>query len=192
MNYVDGKKRLDELRQRIAQTREEMRSVQASVEPQATQNYRFATSAGEVRLSELFGSKKDLFLIHNMGASCPYCTLWADGYNGIYHHLADRAAFVVSSPDSPEAQQRFAKARGWRFPMVSHAGTRFAEDMGYRSVNGNWLPGVSVFQREGDRIVRVSDSGFGPGDDFCSLWHFLELLRGGRGNWTPRFSYEAR
>ena len=189
MNYAEGTKRLAELRERIAKTHEEMRAVQASVAPQPVDDYRFATSKGEVRLSQLFGTKKDLFVIHNMGASCPYCTLWADGYNGIYAHLADRAAFVVSSPDSPEAQQRFATSRGWKFPMVSHSGTSFAQDMGYRSGKGGWLPGVSVFQRNAERIVRVSDAGFGPGDDFCSLWHFLELLPGGRGDWEPRYSY---
>ena len=57
---------------------------------------------------QLFGSMKDLFVIHNMGSGCPYCTLWADGYNGIYEHLTSRAAFVIASPDSPAAQQRFA------------------------------------------------------------------------------------
>ena len=45
-------------------------------------------------------TKRDLIVIHNMGASCPYCTLWADGFNGIYDHLADRAAFVALQPRS--------------------------------------------------------------------------------------------
>ena len=80
----------------------------------------------------------DLFVIHNMGRSCPNCTLWADGFNGIYPHIADRAAFVVASPDPPDVQQSFAASRGWRFPMVSHQGSSFAADMGYRSAIG-WL-----------------------------------------------------
>jgi predicted dithiol-disulfide oxidoreductase (DUF899 family) len=33
---------------------------------------------GTVRLSELFAGKADLILIHNMGTTCPNCTLWAD------------------------------------------------------------------------------------------------------------------
>jgi predicted dithiol-disulfide oxidoreductase (DUF899 family) len=124
-----------------------------------------------------------------MGASCVYCTLWADGFNGIHDHLANRAAFVVSSPDPPDAQRRFAAGRGWRFPMVSHVGTSFAADMGYRSEEGNWRPGVSVFRRAGDRIVRVADTGFEPHDDYCALWHLLGLLPGGAEGWSPRFSY---
>jgi predicted dithiol-disulfide oxidoreductase (DUF899 family) len=134
------------------------------------------SEARPIRLSQLFGSKKDLFVIHNMGSSCPYCTLWADGYNGLYGHIASRAAFFISSPDPPTVQRRFARGRGWRFPMVSHEGTSFAQDMGYRSRSGGWLPGISAFRREGGRIVRVSDAGSSPGDDFCALWHVLDLL----------------
>ena len=121
-----------------------------------------------------------------MGAGCVFCTLWADGFNGVYEHLANRAAFAVSTPDrSPEAQHRFAAGRGWRFPMVSHQGTNFAADMGYRSESGGFMPGVSVFRRDGDRITRVGDTALGPGDDFCSVWHFLDLLPEGANGWRP-------
>jgi hypothetical protein len=40
------------------------------------------------------------------------------------------SAFVIASPDSPAVQQQFARSRGWRFPMVSHQGTMFADDKG--------------------------------------------------------------
>ena len=58
--------------------------------------------------------------------------MWADGFNGVYDHLAALAAFVVASPNPVEVQKRFAASRGWRFPMVSYGGHRFAKDMGYR------------------------------------------------------------
>ncbi len=188
MNYAEGARKLRDYRERLAGLRYEMREIQATIEPQQVDDYAFSTMAGEVRLSELFGDKQDLFVIHNMGTSCPYCTLWADGYNGVYHHLADRAAFVVASPDDPEVQARFAASRGLRFPMLSHAGTSFAQDMGYRSENG-WLPGISVFGKTEGGLVRISDTGFGPGDDFCVVWHFLDLLPGGAGGWGPRTHY---
>jgi predicted dithiol-disulfide oxidoreductase (DUF899 family) len=191
MNYHEGATQLKALRERIGETRREMQTLQAAIEPEAVDDYTFTNPQGSVRLSELFGGKQDLFVIHNMGTSCPYCTLWADGYNGVYEHLADRAAFVVSSPDTPEAQQRFAQSRGWKFPMVSHAGTSFAQDMGYRGSKGGWMPGVSVFQRQRGRIVRVADSSFSPGDDFCAVWHFLDLLPEGSAQWQPRFSYQS-
>ena len=68
--------------------------------------------------------------------------------------------------------------------MVSHAGSTFAADMGYVSEKGGWMPGVSVFRREAGVIARVSNTGFSPGDDFCTLWHFFDLLPGGIGT-TP-------
>jgi len=189
MSYKSTAKKLESYRRQIAGLREKMRTLQAAVEPEPVQDYEFATPDGTVRLSKLFARKDDLIVIHNMGSSCPYCTLWADGFNGLYPHIADRAAFVVATPDSPEVQKSFAQGRGWRFPMVSHHGTSFAADMGYRSAEGGWLPGISVFQRKAGRIVRVSDTGMHPHDDYCALWHMLDLLPEGAGDWQPRFSY---
>jgi predicted dithiol-disulfide oxidoreductase (DUF899 family) len=114
--------------------------------------------------------------------------LWADGFNGVYDHLRNRAAFVVSSPDEPARQREFAASRHWKFPMVSHRGTTFAVDMGYRGDNG-FAPGVSVFRREGGKLLRVADTGFSPGDDFCNVWHFFDLIPEGKAGWQPKFSY---
>lgn len=190
MNYRGTSARLAEYRRQIADLRDKMREAQAVAEPEEVPDYVFTNSGGSVRLSELVGGKPDLIVIHNMGAFCPHCTLWAAGFNGIYDHLANRAAFVLSSPDTPDTQKRFAAGRGWRFPMVSHHGTTFAADMGYRSEDGGWLPGTSVFRRELNRILRVSDTGFNPGDDFCALWHLFDLLPGGAGDWQAKFRYD--
>jgi predicted dithiol-disulfide oxidoreductase (DUF899 family) len=189
MNYAKGVAVLADHRNQIATIRAQMRKVQAEMQPQEVEDYVFQTPAGEVRLSELFGGKDDLFIVHNMGTSCAYCTLWADGYSGIYKHLADRAAFVVSSPDAPKVQSAFAAKRGWTFPMVSHKGTTFAADMGYIGVKGGFMPGLSVFQKRGGHVVRVSDTQLGPGDDFCALWHILDMLPAGPDGWQPKFDY---
>ena len=189
MNYQETADRLTEYRREIAGIRAKMRAVQAEREPEAVRDYEFSTPRGTVRLSELFGEQPDLIVIHNMGKSCSYCTLWADGYNGVYEHLANRAAFVVASPDAPAVQQEFAASRGWKFPMVSHAGTSFAQDMGYRAKNGGWMPGISVFRRDAGRILRVSDAAFDQGDDFCIVWHILDLFPGGKGEWSPKYGY---
>jgi predicted dithiol-disulfide oxidoreductase (DUF899 family) len=189
MNYREGSARLAEYRRKIAEIRAKMREALDATEPEEVADYVFTNPKGTVRLSELFGDKTDLIVIHNMGSSCPNCTLWADGFNGIYDHLRNRAAVVVSSPDRPEVQKKFAESRGWRFPMVGHHGTTFAADMGYRSEDGGWLPGISVFRRERGRILRVSDTGFSPGDDFCALWHIFDLLPGGAADWQPKYRY---
>jgi predicted dithiol-disulfide oxidoreductase (DUF899 family) len=189
MTYQDTAEKLATLRGQIAELRQRMRDAQANVEPEPVRDYEFATAEGSLRLSLLFGTKRDLFVIHNMGRDCPNCTIWADGFNGIYPHIADRAAFVISSPDPPHVQQSFAANRGLRFPMISHQGSTFAADMGYRSATNGWLPGVSVFRRDGNKIVRAADTGFEPSDDFCALWHLFDLLPEGATGWQAKFSY---
>jgi predicted dithiol-disulfide oxidoreductase (DUF899 family) len=189
MQYADASEKLAHYRRQIAELRGKMRELQQSVEPEEVSDYEFSTAEGKVHLSELFCDKEYLFVIHNMGAGCRYCTLWADGFNGILPHIENRAAFVVASPDDPAAQQKFSTARAWHFRMVSYCDTGFARDMGYRNDNG-WLPGVSVFRKRGPKIYRVSDTSFQPGDDFCAIWHFFDLLPEGAGDWQPQYKYQ--
>ncbi len=93
---------LVKLKDRIARLR-------AKIQPREVPDQILRTSDGKaVPLSSLFGRKREMILVHNMGAECPYCTLWADGFNGVLPHLESRAAFVVESPDSPKAQKKFA------------------------------------------------------------------------------------
>jgi predicted dithiol-disulfide oxidoreductase (DUF899 family) len=189
MRFRAGSRRLAAYRRQITALRARMRRVQQDMEPEPVEDYALASVAGPVRLSQLFGAHRDLIVVHNMGAGCAFCTLWADGYNGVYPHLVTRAAFVVVSPDPPVAQRRFARSRGWRFPMVSHRGTTFAADMGYRSRAGGWLPGLSAFRRTRDGVVRVSTAGESPGDDFCAVWHLFDLLPDGAAGWQPKLRY---
>lgn len=193
MSYADTMAAINERRQKITALHDEMRALQAKVDPQVVEDYELTGWDGPVRLSALFGDKPDLIVIHNMGTSCPACTMWADGFNGVYDHLADRAAFVVTSPNPPEIQKQFAKSRGWRFPMVSHVGSSFAKDMGFwapKDGGGDaWWPGVSVFQKKDGVIRRVSDTQLGPHDDFCSAWHFFDMLPEGAAGWHPKFRY---
>lgn len=189
MKYATGKELINGYRREIADLRQKMRTAQTQVDPETVTDYVFASSTGPIRLSALFETHDELMVVHNMGRACASCTLWADGYNGIHAHVVSRAAFVVSSPDSPDVQQAFAASRGWKFPMVSHHGTSFAADMGYGSESGGWRPGISVFRRQGISLTRVSDAPWSPGDDFCTLWHFFDLLPAGAAAWKPQFSY---
>lgn len=189
MKYGDAKARLKILRDKIEGVRAEMRATLAEIEPEAVTDHVLENGAGPVRLSDLFGKKKDLIVIHNMGAECTYCTLWADGYNGVYPHIASRAAFVVVSPDAPARQRQFARDRGWRFPMASDKDSAFAASMGYASPDGHCRPGISVFQRGKAGIVRVDDVNSCPHDDFCAVWHLFDLLPGGVDSWRPRLTY---
>jgi predicted dithiol-disulfide oxidoreductase (DUF899 family) len=189
MAYGTKKAKLEELKKKLNGVRAEINEVRKGQEPEKVKNYEFKTSSGEtVKLGDLFGDKKELFVVHNMGKKCPYCTLWADGFNGVIGHLENRAAFVVSSPDKPEVQSEFAKSRDWNFRMVSTAESPFAFEMGYQNERGV-QPGVSVFVKSGNDILRVSDSEFGPGDDYCHVWHLFDLLPKGANEWGPKFIY---
>jgi predicted dithiol-disulfide oxidoreductase (DUF899 family) len=189
MNYAVTRERLRDYRDKIAALRKEMRATQAAVEPEPVRDYVFKTPSGDVRLSQLFADKRDLFVIFNMGTRCPSCTMWADGFNGVYQHLADRAAFVVVSGDDPGVQHKFAADRGWRFPIASCQGTTFSADMGHSDRDEPVSPGITAFQRNGDEIVRVSEAEFGPHDDFCTVYHFMDLLPDGTDGFRPRFRY---
>ena len=187
-------KRLHEIETEIAAKLEERRSLLKESAGENVENYRMKRDDGtEVSLSELFGDKDELILVHNMGKSCSYCTLWADGFNGVAHHLADRVSFVVASPNSPEVQQEFARSRGWKFPMVSDEESDFTRDMGFLTEQDGktyYLPGVSVFTKgEDGSISRVSYDFFGPGDSYAGIWHLFDLLPEGPGEWHPQISY---
>ena len=144
----------------------------------------------QIRLSSLFGDKDSLILVHNMGSRCDYCTMWADGFVGLFPYLASRSAFVLTSPDEPRVQRQFAVSRGWTFPLCSAHGTSFIEDMGFVDPEDGLMPGFSIFEKEPDgSIYRVSRGEFGPGDDYCAVWHFMDLLPEGVNGWEPKLSY---
>lgn len=150
-------------------------------------DYSFSTPTGHVRLSGLFNNKKELILIHNMGRQCPYCTMWADGFDGLLAYLEDRAAFVVSTPDSPQTQRQFAADRGWRFRIVSTEESPIRKDLGFGS-NEKPGPGVSIFEKDArGGLFHVASAGFGPGDDYCSAWSLFDLLPNGAGKWAAKY-----
>lgn len=179
MSYLESNAKMMAFRQEIGEIRRRMQALQAELEPQPVADYAFENSDGSVALSALFGTRRELFVIHNMGIGCANCTVWADGYNGVYPHIKSRAAFAVIGPDAPAVQQEFARARGWRFPFLSHRNTTFAADMGYRSETGRFLPGLSVFRKQDDGIVRIGDAGVEPGCDFSPVCRLFEFLPGG-------------
>ena len=180
---VEGVAALEET---LLATKEEVFERYRSSDHEEVEDYTFFHADGEeVRLSELFGSRDDLILVHNMGKSCSYCTMWADGFNGLYDYLDSRAAFVVSSPDPPEIQREFREARGWTFPMVSTEGSTFSADLGFEAED-HYRPGVSTFYRADDgTITLVASRRFGPYDDYNPVWNLFGLLRDGVNEWEP-------
>lgn len=185
---------VEALERQIEDLKKQLHKLRRERLRQGVSNATFLTASGTTTLLDLFGDRDDLLLIHNMGKDCNYCTLWADGFVGFTRHLQDRTSVAMVSPDSPQVQSAFAASRGWSLPLVSYDGTQFASEMGMLKIEGgrnSFWPGVSGFRRTGDTIERIGWAYFGPGDDYCAIWHLLELLDGGPGPWEPKLAYGA-
>lgn len=171
-------KKLRKLSEEIAELRKKYIKISAKQAKMDVTDYVLKDTEGkDVKLSEMFGDKENLILVHNMGKACSYCTLWADGFSGEAYYIEKKAAFVLVSPDTPEVQKEFAASRGWKFRTYSAAGTTFIADMGYYTEAEGYWPGVSVFHKDAEgKITRVSKDYFGPGDFYSAPWHFFDLL----------------
>ena len=91
-----------ELEREIFDLTAKLNGLRRNAAPQQVPVYRFATLSGDVMLLDLFGGKQRLLAIHNMGQGCRYCTLWADGFNGMLGHLESVMSVVLLSGDPPE------------------------------------------------------------------------------------------
>lgn len=171
-------KKIDELADDIKKARKKIIKLLSKSAAMDVQDYSFKDRDGnEVTLSQMFGDKNDLVLIHNMGKSCSYCTLWADGFSGVAYFVEKKAAFCLVSHDLWAVQREFADARGWKFKMYSGAESTFIKDMGYQTETGAYWPGVSVFHKdENGKITRVAKDIFGPGDFYASPFHLFDLI----------------
>ena len=165
---------------KITALENEARALRASAAHDPVEDFALKRPDGStVRLSELFGKKDELVLVHNMGKACGYCTMWADGFNALFKHVEKKAAFAVASNDTPAEQAGVIKARGWKFPMVSARGTAMFKPLGFADDKGQWYPGVSVLTKsKAGGIRRFAGTAFGPGDKFNSVFSFFELLPG--------------
>lgn len=175
-----------DLQVQIDQIKERLNTLRAECAPEEVKNYVFESASGARSLSDLFGEYTELIVVHNMGASCNYCTLWADGFSGYLRHFRDRCAFVLCSPDSVENQSKLKAARDWKFDMVCDATRDFTADMGYYKDKDGYWPGFSAFHKDADgKIWRTGTSFFGPGDDYCMVWPMFAHLKGGAGDFEP-------
>ena len=181
MNKLDsrsGSEEFAQLENEVVKQHNRLAESKRKAQREKIADYKLNSTGSPVALSSLFRVHNDLIVVHNMGQSCRYCTMWADGFNGIYPHLANRAGFALVSPDPPERQRAFAQSRGWRFPIYSAEGSKFIKDMGFIDEEGDPIPGVSTFVREGKGdIFRAARAPFGPFDPFCATWHLFALGR---------------
>lgn len=177
---------ITKLETEIYELTQQLFKARAAADPEPISDFTFETKDGPRKLSELFGDKNELILIHNMGKSCSYCTMWADCLEGSKKHIETRASLVLISPDDPETQGKLAAARGWTFRTATDATKEFTSAMGFWTEAEGWWPGCSTFRRNQDgSVVRTGRAIFGPGDAFCPPWHFFSLFGIADDPWAP-------
>ena len=187
----ENDQKIAELERRIGELTTQLNALRKTRMGTPVPNYAFTTQTGPATLRDLFGDQQRLLAIHNMGQGCRYCTVWADGFNGLLPHLESALAVVLLSKDPPDVQRRFANARGWRFRLASHGGGDYLREQSVSPGTDNY-PGAVLYERSGDTILRRNSCVFGPGDLYCALWGLLALAGIGDEEWTPQYSYWRR
>ncbi len=182
---------IKKIQKEITELNQKLFALRKNNPPVEIKNYFFQSQTGKVSLLDLFADKDQLIVIHNMGQGCRYCTLWADGFNAFVPHLESTYAVALVSKDDPETQRLFANSRKWQFRMYSHGGGDYIREQSVEP-GGDNVPGIATYERKGDKIFKKNISNFGPGDQFCSLWHIISLLGASFADWTPQFNYWTR
>ena len=188
-NKDDAEQRYVELEKQFVKAAKERRESP----PVAVGDFALEQTSGPLQLRDCFEGKRDLIVIFNMGIHCSYCTMWADGINGMQAHLRDRAGLVLVSGDSAELVEKTAGDREWKFPVASNGASGFVEAMGLDpDESGEPWPGMSTFYlNDTDEIEHVATESFGPFDLFSPVWHFAGRLKKGVNGWEPKLDYET-
>jgi predicted dithiol-disulfide oxidoreductase (DUF899 family) len=180
----------------------------------------------DVRLSELFAPGRDSLAIYSMmfpryqgderpgpahgqtarlplaEGPCPSCTALLDQLDGAAEHVSQNMNFAVVAKAPIERVLTFADERGWRrLRLVSSAGNTYNRDYLAETEDGDQMPMLNVFHRDGDVIRHVWGSELlyaptDPGQDprhvgaLEPLWNFFDLIPEGRPNdWEEQLSY---
>lgn len=166
-------------------------------------NYCFGDN--KLSLADLFGSYSQLIIYHFMygedwEAACTSCSFWADNFDGIDVHLAQRDIAFMAISSAPQATlDAFAKRMGWRFSWLSAQGCSFGQDFNvsfgelerergqihYNYQDQNFfmeeMHGVSVFARGDDGQIYHTYSTYGRGLDMLNgAYSYIDLVPKGR------------
>ena len=181
-----------------------------------------------VRLSELFRGGDTLIIYHYMfprhsgddraapsqGAfaerpltdgPCPSCTALVDQWEGAIPHFEGLGGNLVIVTRAPaEVVAAFARERGWKNTrLVSAAGNSFRSDYGGDGPDGEPVPIMTVFRRDGDGTMRLhwaSEMVFhapDPGQHWRHvgtvepLWTLFDLTPAGRPQLDEQIQYEC-
>ena len=130
---------------------------------------------------------------------CFACSFWMDNFNDIVVHLNHRDVTMAAVSLAPFAKfEAYRKRVGWTFPIYSSKGSDFnfdyhvsftPEQMKAGKAEYNYrvdpvylseAPGVSVFLRDGDRILHTY-SAYARGLDILNVaYNYLDIVPKGR------------
>jgi predicted dithiol-disulfide oxidoreductase (DUF899 family) len=204
-HWLSARKQLLAKERELTQLRDQL-SAQRRALPwvAVTRSYAFEGPQGTKTLAELFESKSQLIVYHLMfdpssQAPCKSCAFWADAFDGMRVHLAQRDVQLVAVSRAARTKlQRFQERMGWRFPWYSAEdesfnvayGVTFQSDdpaerarynFGTTPARGVEQPGVSVFARDQAGAVFHTYSCYARGLDALNpAYQYLDLVPQGR------------
>lgn len=168
-------------------------------------DYVFEGSNGKETLAQLFGGRSQLVVYHFMfdpewEAGCKSCSYWADNFNGIDVHLAQRDTTLLAISRAPYAKlAAYRKRMGWSFKWLSSFGSDFnfdyavsftpeqiakgeaMQNYGSSKSPGSETVGISVFLRGADGAIFHTYSCYSRGVDMLNgAYHYLDLTPKGR------------
>ncbi|WP_164661532.1 DUF899 family protein [Tropicibacter sp. Alg240-R139] len=154
-------------------------------------------------ISTLFGDHDTLAIYSLMygpkaTGPCPMCSAFLDGMTGQISHIAKRMAVAVIAESSPKRLSSLCDQMAWQtLPLLSADGTSYQTDYLAQSPDGDQLPMLNVFVRNGDEIRHFwgSEMFYAPSDwhprhidALWPLWNLLDLTPSGRGDHMPSLS----
>jgi predicted dithiol-disulfide oxidoreductase (DUF899 family) len=167
----------------------------------------------QVRLSQLFGDKRDLVLYSFMivkpeqglpfTGPCPSCTSIIDSIDGALPHITQTVGFAVAAKPPVAEFRAHGERRGWRNArLLCAAPSSYSRDYGAEDSDGNQWPLATVFtQRDGTIHHAWSselwwvphDEGQGPRhvDFMWPVWSVFDRTPAGRGDWEPSLAYDG-
>ena len=167
--------------------------------------YVFVGERGEESLADLFAGRSQLVVYHFMfppeaSVGCPICSFWADNFNPVVPHLAQRDVTLIAVSRAPYAKLAAYRARmGWTFTWVSSGDSTFNYDLqasftedevaskralyNFRVQDPGETDreGVSVFFRSDDGLIHHTYSSYARGIDLLNTaYNYLDLVPKGR------------
>jgi len=167
--------------------------------------YVFDGPRGREALADLFNGKSQLLVYHFMFGpgwkeGCPHCSFWADHFDSVNPHIAQRdTTFVVISRAPLKEITPFKKRMGWKFKWVSSFGSDFNFDFNVSftpaQIKSGVLPynysklkmkidelqGVSAFYKDSRGDIFHTYSSYARGIDLMNTtYNFLDLTAKGR------------